>query len=92
LRNTLINTVRNVPVTYDRIYIAALIKKAWNAFREVREVRNLSWRRGRSSPEVLPVPPVAIHDLRFMPPLARRQILPVSNLLRAVRELSGRLP
>jgi hypothetical protein len=53
LRNTLINTVRNVPVTYDRIYIAALIKKAWNAF---REVRNLSWRRGRSSPEVLPVP------------------------------------
>jgi hypothetical protein len=45
--------VRNVPVTYDRIYIAALIKKAWNAF---REVRNLSWRRGRSCPEVLSVP------------------------------------
>ena len=54
----MINTVRNVPVTYDRIYIAALIKKAWNAF---REVRNLSWRRGRSSPEVLPV-------LRVYPP------------------------
>lgn len=56
LRNTLIHHVRDVPVTYDRMYLTALIIKGWNHFRDGDEIDRILFRRGGKAPEQFPYP------------------------------------
>lgn len=56
LRNTLIAHVRDVPVTYDRIYLTAIFIKGWNFFRDGEEIDRILYRRGGKAPERFPYP------------------------------------
>lgn len=41
-------------ITPEKAEVAALVVKAWNAYRTGRPVTNLRWRSGGSSPEAFP--------------------------------------
>ena len=57
LRNNILAVTRSADTKFsvDRIYTAALMIKAWNAYRQNRSVRQLAWKRGGANPEAFPV-------------------------------------
>ena len=57
LRNHILNYTRAESMHHlDRIHIAGLMVKAWNAYRQGKSVRQLSWKRGGSNPQPFPQP------------------------------------